>query len=123
MAKDIIIRGVTYGDTPGISVPLASGSGNADFWDTSGATLNSGNQLLDGVIGIGADGTPYMGTIPSKSSSDLTVDDGTVNVPAGYYPSAASKSVASGSATTPATSILWVLIWKTMAKRFQHLQN
>lgn len=45
------------------------------------------------------------GTIPIKSSSDLTVSGATVTAPAGYYYDAASKSVATGSATTPATTI------------------
>lgn len=45
------------------------------------------------------------GTIATKSSSDLTVSGATVTAPAGYYSSAASKSVATGSATTPATTI------------------
>lgn len=45
------------------------------------------------------------GTIATKSSSDLTVSGATVTAPAGYYSTAASKSVATGSATTPATTI------------------
>lgn len=40
-----------------------------------------------------------------RSSTDLTVSGATVSVPAGYYETAASKAVASGSASTPATTI------------------
>lgn len=44
----------------------------------------------------------YVGSaITSRDSSDLTVSGVTVTAPAGYYASAASKSVASGSATGP----------------------
>lgn len=42
---------------------------------------------------------------PIKTSDDLTALGDTVSVPAGYYASETSKAVASGSATTPATSI------------------
>ena len=40
----------------------------------------------------------------ARDSSDLTVSGATVNVPAGLYSSAASKSVASGTAGTPTAS-------------------
>lgn len=40
----------------------------------------------------------------ARDSSDLTVSGATVNVPAGLYSSAASKSVASGTAGTPTVS-------------------
>lgn len=103
MAKDISIRGVTYGDTPSIEVPLASGSGTASFYDNSEATINSGNQLLDSVKAVGADGTVYTGQILSRTSSDLTASGATVSVPAGNYASAATKSVTNGAVTAPAS--------------------
>lgn len=43
--------------------------------------------------------------VVQRSSADLIASDATVTVPAGYYGGGASKSVASGSATTPATTI------------------
>ena len=43
--------------------------------------------------------------VPTRNGTDLTASGATVTAPAGYYSSAASKSVASGSATTPSTSI------------------
>lgn len=46
-------------------------------------------------------GNSITGAIASKSSSDLTVSGATVTAPAGLYTSAASKSVASGTAGTP----------------------
>lgn len=45
----------------------------------------------------------YPGVL--RDSTDLTVSGSTVTAPAGYYASAASKSVASGTATTPATTV------------------
>ena len=103
MAQDIVIRGVTYGDVPYISIPLESGGGDAEFYDNSAATISSGSQMLDGVKAVGSDGTVYTGDIASKSGSDLTASGDTVTVPAGYYSSQATKAVASGSATAPAT--------------------
>lgn len=61
--------------------------------------------LLSSVT-VGAISNDYVGTgIARKSSTNLTVSGDTVIAPAGYYAESASKSVASGSATTPTTSI------------------
>lgn len=102
MAKNVKINGVTYSDVPSVEIPLATGSGSAEFFDTSDATLDSGGKMLSGNTAY-ADGVKYEGTIVSKSASDLTASGATVTVPAGYYGSQATKSVASGSATAPAS--------------------
>ena len=48
----------------------------------------------------------YVGSgITRRDTTDLTASGATVTAPAGYYASAASKAVSSGSATTPATTI------------------
>lgn len=104
MSKSVKINGVSYENVPSVEIPLASGSGTAAFYDTSDATLASGGSMLSGVTAY-ADGTLYTGTIATKTSSNLTASGATVTAPAGYYASAASKSVASGSAKTPATTI------------------
>ena len=85
-----------------MEIPLATGSGSAEFYDTSDATLDSGGKMLSGNTAY-ADGVKYEGTIASKSASDLTASGATVTVPAGYYGSQATKSVASGSATAPSS--------------------
>lgn len=100
--QDIQIRGVLYDDVPYIAIPMQGSNEEAVFIDTSDATLNSGAQMLNGVTSY-AGGTKVTGTIPSKSSSDLTASGATVTVPAGNYETAATKSVASGSATAPAS--------------------
>jgi len=61
-------------------------------------------DILAPKVAFTADGETE-GTIPTKSASDVTVSGDTVSAPAGYYPNAVSKSVQSGSATTPATII------------------
>lgn len=72
--------------------------------DVTQKTVTAGD-MLSGKTALKNDGTDITGSIASKSSSDLTASGATVTAPAGYYSSAATKSVASGSATTPATSI------------------
>lgn len=102
MAKDVVIRSVTYQDVPSVEIPLSGTTGNAVFVDTSDATLTGGGQMLDGYTAY-ADGTKYTGTIETKTSGSLSASGATVTVPAGYYATQATKSVSSGSATAPAT--------------------
>lgn len=53
-------------------------------------------------VQVGAISSSYIGSgVPKKSSADLTADEDTVTVPAGYYASSAAKSVAQGTAGTP----------------------
>lgn len=103
MAKNVIINGVTYNSVPRVDIPIYGG-GTAEFYDTSDATLDSGGGMLSGLTAY-ADGVKYTGSIATKTGSDLSASGATVTAPAGYYASSASKSVASGTASTPATSI------------------
>ena len=104
MAQNVVINGVTYSDVPSVSIPLSGSSGNAEFFDTSDATVTSGDQILSGYTAY-ADGVKYTGSIATKTSANLSASGATVTAPAGYYATNATKSVASGSAATPATSI------------------
>lgn len=102
MAQNVKIRDVVYQNVPSVEIPLSPGPGNAAFYDTSDATLDSGAKMLSGNTAY-ANGTKYTGSIATKTSSDLSASGATVTVPAGYYASNASKAVSSGSATAPAT--------------------
>lgn len=62
MAKNVKINGVTYSDVPSVEIPLAAGGGNAEFFDTSDATLDSGGKMLSGNTAY-ADGVKYTGTV------------------------------------------------------------
>ena len=103
MSKSVKISGVTYSNVPSVQIPLATGSGNAEFFDVSDATLDNNSKLLSGVTAYGGNGTKYTGNIATKTSSDLTVSGATVTAPAGYYATNATKTVASGAATAPAS--------------------
>ena len=68
-------------------------------------TTATANKIVSGYGAYGADGGWMDGAIASKSSSDLTASGATVTAPAGYYSAAATKTISSGSAATPATTI------------------
>lgn len=102
MAQNVVINGVTYSDVPQVSIPLSGTSGTADFYDTSDATLDSGDKMLSGNTAY-ADGVKYTGTITTNTGSDISASGDTVTVPAGYYATQQTKAVSSGSATAPAT--------------------
>ena len=102
MAQTVQIQGVVYQNVPSVKIPLSPAPGDAEFFDTSDATLDSNSKLLSGYTAY-ANGAKYTGSIQTKTSSDLTASGATVTVPAGYYASQATKSVSSGSATAPAT--------------------
>lgn len=74
---------------------------------TQQITPDPGFDGLD-EVDITTDAIPanYVGSgVPRKASADLTASGDTVTAPAGYYENPASKAVAAGSATTPATTI------------------
>lgn len=72
----------------------------------SSQTAVVAGKYTTGDVTVGAISSDYVGSgITRNDSSDLEASGKTVNVPAGYYASNASKSVADGSATTPATTI------------------
>ena len=102
MAKNVVINDVTYSNVPSVEIPLSGGSGVAEFFDTSDATLDSGAKMLSGNTAY-ANGTKYTGSIATKTGTDLSASGDTVTVPAGYYASQQTKAVSAGSATAPAT--------------------
>lgn len=102
MAQNVKIRDVVYSNVPSVEIPLSPGPGNAAFYDTSDATLDSGAKMLSGNTAY-ANGTKYTGSIATKTGSDLSASGDTVTVPAGYYASQTTKAVDAGSATAPSS--------------------
>lgn len=74
---------------------------------TDAITADVGYDGLAEVdVTVGAIPSNYVGSaIDRRDSTDITVSGDTITAPSGYYASSASASVASGSATTPATTI------------------
>lgn len=63
-------------------------------------------KFTTGEVKVGAISSTYVGSeVDRRDSTDLSASGATVSVPSGYYAENASKSVQSGSATTPSTSI------------------
>lgn len=88
----------------GSQVPRFTLPGDSDLTPSETRTLAmaDGEYLEGGNLYIAAIPSTYVGSgITRRSSTDLTASGATVSVPAGYYESAASKSVASGTAGTP----------------------
>lgn len=90
MAQNVVINGVTYQNVPEIDVPK-SGGGTAKFFDIADATAAAGD-VLSGKYFYKNDGTKTQGSIPSKTSSDMTASGLTVTAPAGHYADAATKT-------------------------------
>ena len=63
------------------------------------------NDLLAGKQLIDQFGNPLTGTIATKTQSDLSVSGSSIIVPAGYYASQTSKSVATATQATPSISV------------------
>lgn len=86
------LPGVIESIPQGVELPSLTNPGSA-------SDLLSGKQLID------ADGNVVTGNIATKTASNLSASGATVTVPAGYYASQATKSVATAAQATPSVSI------------------
>ena len=81
----------------------ASGSGGVVLPTLSNPASTS--DILKGKEAINGSGNKITGTIETKTSNNLTASGATVTVPAGYYASQVTKSVATATQATPSVSI------------------
>lgn len=86
------LPGVIESIPQGVELPALTNPGSA-------SDLLSGKQLID------ADGNVVTGNIATKTAANLSASGATVTVPAGYYASQATKSVATATQATPSVSI------------------
>lgn len=95
MSKSVKINGVTYESVPQVSIPLSTGSGTADFYDTADATATAANILAgkDAYISSGKAG----GTMTNNGAvaGSISTVKGTYTIPAGYHNGAGTVSIAS----------------------------
>lgn len=126
MSDTLEIFGITYGGVTGIKAydntgtlltftRNNNGSSSAPTLQTkTNITPTEASQIItpdtgyDGLssVQINAISSSYIGSgVNRRSSTDLTINGATITSPAGYYAESASKSVTSGSATTPTTTI------------------
>lgn len=84
MAKNIKINGVTYSNVPYISIPLAEGSDDAEFYDVSDGTA-AGN-VLSGETCYNSSGKT-SGSMPNNGAVTGTISTpgGEYTIPAGYH--------------------------------------
>lgn len=71
--------------------------------DTSDATATSSDVLASKTAYV--NGEKITGTIPTKTSSDVSSSNATVIIPSGYYASDVTKTVATAEQVTPSISI------------------
>lgn len=90
MAQNVVINGVTYQNVPKVQIPK-SGSGTAEFVDTTDATLDSGAKMLSSVTAY-ANGVKYTGSITSKAAAT-------------YTPTTTNQTIASGTYLTGTQTI------------------
>lgn len=95
MAQSVKINGITYDSVPKVEIPLSSGSGNAAYWDTTGATAAAEN-ILTGKTAFGAAGS-VTGTMANNGAvtGSISTVAGTYTVPAGYHNGKGTVSIAS----------------------------
>ena len=109
----VVVSGYVADGTPGTvtfsgsNTSQLSTQGQSTITPTeSEQTAVTSGKYTTGTIKVGAIPSDYVGTgIARNDSDDLSASGATITAPAGYYAENASKSVASGSASTPATTI------------------
>lgn len=105
-ANTSVTAGYTPAQAPSNTLQLSTQSGSTITPTESQQTAVAAGKYTTGDIKVGAISSSYVGSgVTRNDSTDLLVEGATITAPAGYYATNASASVASGSATTPATTV------------------
>lgn len=83
MAKNVVIRDVVYSAVPSVTIPLQNGGGNAEFFDTSGATCSAAD-VRNGVTFFGASGEG-TGSMTEKAAATYTPSTSSQSIAANQY--------------------------------------
>ena len=83
--KNVKINGVTYSDVPEIKIPLADGTGDAAFFDTSAATAVSDNILTGKTAFVGTGSVSGTMADNGAVSGVISTAAGSYTIPAGYH--------------------------------------
>ena len=97
--------GYVAAGTKSATEQLSTQAGTTITPTESEQTAVAAGKFTTGAVKVGAISPTYVGSgITQRSSSDLSASGGTITAPAGYYESAASKSVAAMTLPTAVAS-------------------
>lgn len=93
MAKNVVINGVVYQEVPQVEIPLSGGSGDAVFYDTTGATATA-DKVLAGSTLYGANGLETGSMVNNGAvNQTITTKAQVVTIAEGYHNGSGSVSI------------------------------
>ena len=95
MSKSVKINGVTYENVPQVSIPLSTGTGTAEFFDTTGASATAGDILTGKTAFIGSGSVSGSMVNNGSVAGTISTVAGTYTVPAGYHNGTGKVSISS----------------------------
>lgn len=94
MAKNVVINGVVYQEVPQVEIPLSGGSGDAVFYDTTGATADA-SKVLAGETVYGANGLETGSMVNNGAvNQTITTKAQIVTIAEGYHSGSGKVQIA-----------------------------
>ncbi len=93
MSKSVKINNATYENVPKVEIPLATGTGNATFWDTTGSTA-AAEDILTGKTAFGASGS-VTGSMANNGAQTETITKlaDSIKIKQGYHNGSGTVSI------------------------------
>ncbi len=93
MSKSVKINNATYENVPKVEIPLSTGTGNATFWDTTGATV-AAEDVLTGKTAFGASGS-VTGSMANNGAQTETITKlaDSIKIKQGYHNGSGTVSI------------------------------